>query len=110
VTAVSRRKLLVIFAIVTGVLAAFVSQFASTSPDGLERVAAKLGFAGRGNTVIYAPAPDYSTPGVANGWLSGAVAGVVGAGLVFLCAYLAGRALSAERERRTRRNARTRSS
>lgn len=100
----SQKRVLILFAVASAALAAFVSPFASTFPDGLEKVAEKLGFVDRGSAALRSPAPDYSTPGIPNGRLSGSVAGVLGAGIVFLCAYLVGRALSAARERRPRGN------
>jgi cobalt/nickel transport protein len=100
----SQKRVLILFAVVSVALAAFVSPFASTFPDGLERIAEKLGFVDRGSAVLDSPAPDYYTPGMPSGRLSGSVAGVLGAGIVFLCAYLVGRALSAARERRPRGN------
>jgi cobalt/nickel transport protein len=92
---VSRKNVLLILAAASVALAAFVSPFASTLPDGLERVAEKLGFVDKGNAVLESPAPDYSAPGIQNGRFSGSVAGVLGAGIVFLSAYLVGRALFA---------------
>ena len=100
----SQKRTLILLAVVAFALAAFVSPFASKFPDGLGKAAEKLGFVERGNAVLGSPAPDYSTPGISNGRLSGSVAGVLGAGIVFVCAYLIGRALSAARERRTRGN------
>ena len=100
----SQKKVLILLAITSIALAAFGSPFASTFPDGLEKVAEKLGFVDRGSAALHSPAPDYSTPGISNGRLSGSVAGVLGAGIVFLCAYLVGRALSAARDRRPRGN------
>ena len=100
----SQKRMLILLATVSVALAAFVSQFASTLPDGLERVAETLGFVERGRTVLSSPAPEYSTPWISNTRLSGSVAGVLGAGIVFLCAYLVGRALSALRERGSRGN------
>jgi len=98
----SRKRMLIVFAAVSGALAAFVSPFASKFPDGLEKVAGKLGFVDRGSAVLSSPAPGYSMPGMTGERLSGSVAGVLGAGIVFLCAYLVGRLLSSARERRLR--------
>lgn len=98
--AMSQTRVLILLAIVSVALAAFVSPFASRLPDGLEKVAEKLAFGGRGSTILDSPAPDYSTPGILSSRLSGSVAGVLGAGIVFLCAYLLGRALAAVREGR----------
>ena len=100
----SGKKMVVVFAIVTIALAAVLSHFASTFPDGLERVSEKLGFAEKGGALLGSPAPDYSAPWMPNTRLSGSVVGVLGAGIVFLCAYLVGRLLSAMRRRGARSN------
>lgn len=69
-------------------LAFVVSHFASSAPDGLERVAIDQGFAdtatehGTGGS----PLADYGVSGVPNGWLSTGLAGVIG---VLLCFVLA---------------------
>jgi hypothetical protein len=71
--------------LVVGVLAALVvagvlSHYASSQPDGLERVAADHGFADRAEEHRAADSPfaDYGTQGVTDPRLSGALAGVVG--------------------------------
>jgi cobalt/nickel transport system permease protein len=80
-------------------LAVFVVPFACSWPDGLERVAAELGFASHSTeTGLPALAPDYHFPG-----LTGAVAATVAAGLVgtvvaFGLAWLLGRMLVPNRE------------
>jgi len=60
-------------------VAAFASPFASPSPDALESVAERLGFAGAARAAWPAPAPDYELPWLAAGRLSAAIAGLVGA-------------------------------
>lgn len=58
-------------------LAAVVSPYASALPDGLERVAEDLGFIEKGSTIVKAPLPDYTAPGISGG-MATAIAGVVG--------------------------------
>jgi cobalt/nickel transport system permease protein len=75
-------------------LAVFVAPFASSWPDGLEAVAARLGFEEHAvDNVVPAPAPDYEVPGIP--WAVGAtaVAGLVGSLLVFGLAWWLGRLL-----------------
>lgn len=75
-------------------LAVFVAPFACGWPDGLEAVASQLGFDHRATAPLFhAPAADYQAPGVH--WAAGAtaVAGLVGALVVFLLSLLLGRAL-----------------
>jgi cobalt/nickel transport system permease protein len=75
-------------------LAVFVTPFACPWPDGLERVATKLGFANKAMPALLpAPAPDYQVPGIH--WAVGATAigGAVGALVVFSLAFLLARLL-----------------
>jgi len=70
------------------VLAGLVSPFASSEPDGLERVAADQGFAekGEGTPAWNAPLPDYTLGGGEGKWPK-AVAGLLGTAVVFGAAY-----------------------
>ncbi|MGK2876019.1 MAG: PDGLE domain-containing protein [Nocardioides sp.] len=82
----SKRGFIVLGLVAAFFVAAVVSGFASSNPDGLERVAEDQGFsqsagdhpAGEG------PMADYSVDGVDNSRLSGGLAGVVGAAVVLL--------------------------
>ena len=71
------------------IVAAVLSPFASSSPDGLEKVAEDLGFLhkGEGEPVLIAPVPDYAMPGVKNESVATAAAGIVGTLLTFGAAY-----------------------
>lgn len=62
------------------VIAAVVSQFATTDPDGLESVAEETGFLESGTDHALADAvfADYATTGISNETLSLAIAGIVG--------------------------------
>ena len=77
---------------VIALVAGGASWVASSSPDGLERVAADLGFADREETHFRAPLPEYAVPGMPER-LSGAAAGLLGAAAVGLLAWGAGRIL-----------------
>jgi cobalt/nickel transport protein len=61
-------------------IALLLSPFASSQPDGLERVAKDLGFIekGEGVEVMKTPIPDYKMPGIDNEGLSTAASGAVG--------------------------------
>jgi cobalt/nickel transport system permease protein len=75
-------------------VALFVAPFACSWPDGLERVAARLGFEEKAaQPVLNAPASDYRVPGVR--WAAGAtaLAGAVGTVIVFGLAVLLARSL-----------------
>lgn len=64
-------------------LAGFASYYASTSPDGLEKVAADKGLdsGARDSATAGSPLADYSVSGVSNERLSGGLAGVIGVGV-----------------------------
>jgi cobalt/nickel transport system permease protein len=72
-------------------MAVFVAPFACGWPDGLERVAATLGFEHHAaqSSMGAAPIPDYVVPGT----VSTALAGLVGTAVVFVLAWLLARAL-----------------
>jgi cobalt/nickel transport system permease protein len=66
--------------------AAFLSPLASSSPDGLERVAEDQGFLERAQDPAYNVLPDYSIPGL-EGPLSTILSGVIGLLIVFALVY-----------------------
>ena len=68
-------------------LAAIVAPFASSWPDGLERIAQMLGFdhLASKNPPLKALVPDYTVHSLGNRPMSTAVAGVVG---TLLCFFL----------------------
>jgi cobalt/nickel transport system permease protein len=61
----------------------FAAPFACPWPDGLEAVAAKLGFEHRASEAVPAWMADYRFPGIASPGISTALAGAVGALVVF---------------------------
>jgi cobalt/nickel transport system permease protein len=71
-------------------LAVFVAPFASGWPDGLEQVAARLGFAHRAaaTPTLAAPLSDYRFPGAGSGALSTVIAGGAGTLVAFGLAWL----------------------
>ncbi len=75
------------------VLAFGVAPWASSSPDGLERVAHNQGFLDRGEGPVswnHAPMPDYAVPAIAHQGLSTGVAGAVGTLAVFASGLVLG--------------------
>jgi cobalt/nickel transport protein len=70
-------------------LAVILSPFASSFPDGLERVAEDKGFLekGEGRPLMAAPVPGYAWPGIKSEKLATSVAAVMGTLLVFGAAY-----------------------
>jgi hypothetical protein len=79
-------SLFVGFALAVAVgLAVLASPYASSSPDGLEKVAETNGFLAEGRPHTLqdsSPVPDYAFPGVHDPWLATALAGLVGTLLV----------------------------
>lgn len=86
----SRRTRIFVIAglLVTLVLAGAVSYYASSDPDGLEKVSEDEGFAesGRAHDLEDSPLADYGTQDVDNERLSGGVAGAIGVGVTFAVA------------------------
>ena len=79
------KKLLLASFIVALLVAALLSPFASSSPDGLEKVAEDKGFLekGEGHNAISSPLPDYLIPGINNEKISTSAAGITGTLLTF---------------------------
>lgn len=75
-------------------LALFLSPFASTSPDGLEKVAAMKGFSEKGGgwrLWKYAPLSDYAIPWIKNEKVSTALSGLIGTLAIFFIVLGIGR-------------------
>jgi hypothetical protein len=79
-----RRHFYVAFALGALLLAGVVSSFASSSPDGLERVARDQGMAASEpkHAMGDSPFADYGITAIDSGLLSGGLAGVVGVSVV----------------------------
>jgi cobalt/nickel transport protein len=83
--------------LLTAVLVALIlSPFASTHPDGLERVAENLAFAEKGSSPVawFSPMPDYVVRGISDGKISTAMAGVIGTFITFIVVFGVMKALS----------------
>ncbi len=70
-------------------LAFFVSPYASSQPDGLNKVAAEKGFdsSARDHSLDDSPLAGYSVEGVGNGKLSKGLSGIIGVALTFAVGY-----------------------
>lgn len=86
---VAMRTLLIVGLLVSLAIAAGLSYFASEHPDGLEHVAATLGFddTAEDSAVAGSPLADYGTAGVENAWLSTGISGLVGLVITGLIAF-----------------------
>jgi cobalt/nickel transport protein len=86
-----------LFAGLAILFAVMLSPFASKSPDGLEKIAQDKGFAERGESAPvwrFAALRDYAIPGVHNEYAGTAIAGLLGAALVFGAALGAGKLIA----------------
>ena len=81
-------------------LAIFLSPFASSEPDGLEKVAEDEGFIEKAEGAevwTEAPVPDYAVPGVENEQLATGLAGAAGTLILFAIGLGVGRLLKGKR-------------
>lgn len=82
----SNTRLFVVAGLLVGIaLALFVSPFASSSPDGLEKVAAEEGFdeAAEDSALADSPLADYGVEGIDDDRAGTAVSGLIGVLLTF---------------------------
>jgi cobalt/nickel transport protein len=85
-------------------LALFLSPFASSSPDGLEKVAKTKGFAEKAEGLSfwkYAPLPDYAIPWIKNEKVSTALSGLIGTLAIFFLAIGIGKIIRKSPNRKT---------
>jgi cobalt/nickel transport system permease protein len=80
------------------VVAALISPFASSLPDGLEHAAETLGFADRATAPWAAPFPDYVLPLVNSAGVATAAAGIVGTCAAALIGWAISRGLRTARQ------------
>ena len=76
-------------------LALFVSPFACKWPDGLEKIAATLGFEHHAleKPLLPAPISNYALPGINSAVVATALAGVIGTVIVFALSWVLARVL-----------------
>lgn len=92
------KKTVLILLLSALAVAALLSPFASSSPDGLERVAEDHNFLEKGeDQLLSSPIPDYLFPGIHNEKIATAVAGVIGTILTFGAVYVLGKLVSARK-------------
>lgn len=78
-------------------LAIFISPFASSSPDGLDKTAQTLGFEEHATVLLPAPLPDYEFNFLGLSALGTSIAGLIGTLAVFVLAFLLARALTSKK-------------
>ena len=86
----SNKKFYLIFLLVSIGLAGIVSFYASSSPDGLEKVAGDIGFidTAKDHTLDNSALADYGVAGIENERLSVGIAGILGVIATGLLMYL----------------------
>jgi cobalt/nickel transport protein len=84
-----KRKDIILGLLIALAIAVFLSPFASSWPDGLERIAHNLGFIDRSDwaPAVKAPMPDYAFPGMENEMLATALSGLIGTVAMFGIGY-----------------------
>ena len=99
----SAKGLLIRGLLLAFLLAGFLSGYASSSPDGLEKVAGDEGFleAGRDSGFAGSPLADYAVRGIDDERLAGGLAGIVGVLLTVAVGTLLFWAVSRLAHRRT---------
>ena len=76
---------------------ALLSPLASSSPDGLERVAEDKGFMETASEAVFEIIPDYVLPGVGNEAGATILAGIIGTLMLFGIGYGVAQLLKAKR-------------
>lgn len=86
---ISNRRFIIVGAIISLFLAAFLSFYASSHPDGLEKVGESIGFieTAKDSAVADSPLADYGVEGVEDARVSGALAGVIGLAVTAAVSY-----------------------
>lgn len=86
---ISNRRFIIVGAIVSLFLAAFLSFYASSHPDGLEKVGESIGFieTAKDSAVADSPLADYGVEGVEDARISGALAGIIGLAVTAAVSY-----------------------
>lgn len=87
------KKKEILFGLLIAVILAIFSFLASSSPDGLERVAEDKNFLEKAFSLIRSPLPDYLLPFEINEQLSTVLAGITGVFIVFILGWQAAKLL-----------------
>jgi cobalt/nickel transport system permease protein len=86
----------VVAGVIISLIVLLLSPFASSNPDGLERVAGDLGFLQSGQSAPYQILPDYSVPFLGSMPISTIVAGLIGLIVVGAIIVLLGQGMKAK--------------
>lgn len=78
------RKKDILAGLAAALILAIFSFLASSSADGLERIAQNQGFISKSISFIKSPIPDYAFPNIDNEKLAGSIAGIMGVLITFI--------------------------
>ena len=87
-----RNKWSIVF-IAAILIGGLLSLFASSSPDGLEKVAETQGFLDKAEQLFSSIMPDYKIPVKHSEMLGASIAGIIGTCAVFAILYITGKYL-----------------
>ena len=93
------KRFLIIMLALSLITAGVVSWFASSHPDGLERVAEDNKFIEKAEDSSYELFPDYTVPGGLNEFWSNGLAGFIGTIATFCLVILLGKFISRKKGR-----------
>jgi len=89
------------YALIISLLIAVLSPLASSSPDGLEKVAENKGFIGLAQSAPFQVIADYVFPGIYNEAVATILAGLLGTIVIFGVVYGIGWLIKSRRTERT---------
>jgi hypothetical protein len=95
--AAARPRRLAIVGLAAALLAVLGVLFASTNPDGLEKLAQRLGLAERARPLYLTPVADYSLRWLGSSWMAQAAAGLLGLALIYGLCVAIGRLVARRR-------------
>jgi len=93
-----KRDWLFVVAGVALIMVAFIAPFASSSPDGLEKVAIEKGFEHYSQQLFHAIIPGYVIPGISNERVATSIAGILGVGVILILAVAVRRAVREKKQ------------
>ena len=94
------KKIIFVGLFIAVAVAIFLAPFASSHPDGLEKIAEEKGFLHKGESteLFHAPIPDYEMPGVKQEKIAVSIAGIIGTLVTFFAAYGIGYSIKKRRK------------
>ena len=82
---------------IIAVVVVLAANFASSDPDGLERVAEDHGFIGQATNFLSGLLSGYAIPGISDPTVSSILSGLLGVGILLVLVFVLGRVLARRR-------------